>query len=841
MIRTSRSQKMKMNKNMKMEISQKPSYPYPASGTSGLTMSSRRPLESTFNAATAPEVYALIYLFVFLLVSILSSSPAFGKGPGSGGSNGFWEPRLRAGFMAGDSSNHTDYFLNVMAPLAGTERELVFFDLTTRLDDNDGNELNLGLGWRAFLGEDFVGGMNFFFDTMESEHNVRYAQLGFGVELLSNKYFDLRANFYEIMSSDDEAVIGEADYQFGSTSLLVSQGVEEALGGIDAEVGFLVPFISRYMETRAYVGGFWLDSDIVKDSDLRGLKYRIEARPSRFISLNVDVTRDELRGTDTFVGGYIEIPFSLDRIFRGKSPFITAKDDTLGRGVRPLKARMSDKVERDRHIRTRSFKSGYVPYENFADLIYVSADNSSGTEDGSLEHPWNHVSDLPGDARFDDGVWVYVFSEDDTADVYNNVSLDLPDNSVFWGQGYRFRNLGGDGPRPVLEGTGYWDEAVLTLGDNNEVMGLEIANGGYGIYGEDITTAYIHDNTLWGNRSGVYLINRGSGDMDFRVEENTIIGNESGVSLSNEGSGSADVKIERNYITRSFAGVSVHNSGSGTLTIEAKNNYIGDSIDVGVLYNNSGSGILNGLIVDNTITRGNSGVDFANDTGGTLNAKLVGNMITDNGVFGVTFYNFGLGTLEMEGNTMTNRAGIGVYIFNWSIAQLTAKLTRNTFTGFTFPVAVSNGGGIVNISLEENTLTGNGNGYGVSLFADHFGGPVFATIESNTITGYYRGIDMISYGVGPINAAIESNTITGNDYGLYLENRYAGTITADLGNGPLGSLGLNTIHSNTTLDVYNASGEIVSAEYNWWGDLNPADQVGGPDPVDFTPWLLGAP
>ena len=809
--------KMKMKKNMKMEMSQKPSYPYPASGTSGLTMNSRRPLESTFNAATAPEVHALIYLFVILLAFAMFVPPAFGKGPGSGGSNGFWEPRLRAGFMAGDSSNHTDYFLNVMAPLAGTERELVFFDLTTRLDDNDGNELNLGLGWRAFLGEDFVGGMNFFFDTMESEHNVRYAQLGFGVELLSNKYFDLRANFYEIMSSDDEAVIGEADYQFGSTSLLVSQGVEEALGGIDAEVGFLVPFISRYMETRAYVGGFWLDSDIVKDSELRGLKYRIEARPSRFISLNVDVTRDELRGTDTFVGGYIEVPFSLDRIFRGKSPFITSKDDSLGQGVRPLKARMSDKVERDRHIRTRSFKSGYVPYENFADLIYVSADNKSGIEDGSLEHPWNDVSDLPGDARFDDGVWVYVFSEDDVADTYYNVSLDLPDNSVFWGQGYRFRNLGGDGPRPVLDGR--WFPYVLKLGDNNEVMGLEITRGYYGIYGEDITRAQIHDNTIGHNSYGV--------------------------ELTSEGSGSAAVYLKGNTITNNGFGLALLNNGPGILTIEARGNSMRGN-QVGAYFTNRGSGILNVSFVDNAVMKNVTvGVGFSNLIGGTLNAKVVGNTITDAVFSNVGFSNSGFGTLEVEGNTITESfgggLGNGIDISNGRYAQLTVKVTRNTISNMVNGVSFGQGsGGVLNLSLEENTITGYGSGYGVSLFAGHFGGSIFATIESNIVTDYSHGVHMWNGMSGSITAALESNTITGNDYGVYLDN-YNNGAPFDLGGGSLGSEGLNTIHSNTTLDVYNESGATVKAEYNWWGDLNPADQVGGPDPIDFTPWLLSAP
>jgi hypothetical protein len=58
------------------------------------------------------------------------------------------------------------------------------------------------------------------------------------------------------------------------------------------------------------------------------------------------------------------------------------------------------------------------------------------------------------------------------------------------------------------------------------------------------------------------------------------------------------------------------------------------------------------------------------------------------------------------------------------------------------------------------------------------------------------------------------------------------------------SAGMNSFSGNrsatdSTLDVHNLGTSLLKAESNWWGDLDPSNQVSGS--VDFTPWLTESP
>lgn len=166
---------------------------------------------------------------------------------------------LRPGAMAGEGGNGADLFLDIILPFAGNQNRLFFLNPNLRLGSSDENEENIGIGYRALLNERLIFGLNAYYDTMRSGENNRYNQWGAGVEILS-KWLDVRANYYKPFGDTKNRVPGLDEYSFGSSALLSVRGFEEALEGYDAEIGFLIPAVSDFMETRVYVGGYRYDS-----------------------------------------------------------------------------------------------------------------------------------------------------------------------------------------------------------------------------------------------------------------------------------------------------------------------------------------------------------------------------------------------------------------------------------------------------------------------------------------------------------------------------------------------------------------------------------------------------
>lgn len=629
---------------------------------------------------------------------------------------------LRPGVMAGDGNNETDMFLDMIFPLRGDRERFFFFNPHLRMGTPDSKEMNLGLGYRALVSERYILGLNVFYDRMKSHEDNYYKQWGAGAEVLS-KWVDVRANYYKPFGDTKKRAPSVDGYRFASTSLLFVPGYEEALKGYDAEAGFLVPLISRLAETRVYAGVYRYDSDLASDKDdVNGERYRFEIRPNPHVNFNAEVKHDGVRGTDTFTGFYIDVPFSVEDLFSGKNPFTPVEKSASG--TRVIGERMTDKIVRDRHVVAYTFGEGEdadAPAEigevasSSVDMIYVNKDNPN-PGDGTYGNPYQDIMSAATSPIYQPGTWIYTFSSDATADTYTNVALTLLPDMVLWGQGYRLGNLGG-GPNPIFDGGGLGD--VITLGNNNEVMGLTLQNGGYGIYGNNISTANIHDNVISNNwLSGIYI---------------------------------------ENY----FWGVDI----SGEIYHRFASNQILNNGDYGIYLSN--------------YTDASGSISNFNST-----AVFAENMVSGNGWDGIYAEN---------------------YFYAWGGDILASSVTHR-FSG--------------------NAVTGN------------FGNGVYLYDVSGA-----GGMDELA-----ANLFMQGDTVTGNDYaGVYLEFWGGGTYTGDLGGGSLGSIGNNSFYGNDVAgwgyyDLLNYTGFSVNAKNNWWGDLDPSDQIDPwGDTVDFTPWLTTAP
>ena len=96
-------------------------------------------------------------------------------------------------------------------------------------------------------------------------------------------------------------------------SLIAMDKYEEPLRGLDYEGGVLIPYLSEYCETRFLMGGYhYFPKD---DKALNGIKGRVEIRPIKGVTLNLELKHDNYKDTNFYVEGVISIPLDEMNIF----------------------------------------------------------------------------------------------------------------------------------------------------------------------------------------------------------------------------------------------------------------------------------------------------------------------------------------------------------------------------------------------------------------------------------------------------------------------------------------------------------------------------------------------
>lgn len=711
-----------------------------------------------------------------LLLALLSIFAAFSNAIAEGTEDSTHPAVIRPGVISGSGNHPTDFFLDLLVPVKDYGQRLVFFNANLRFDDAHQNEQNLGLGYRyLFEGKDTIAGidglvgMNIFLDSIETEHNNRFNQIGVGVEFLS-PWLDLRANFYHPMSNRKQ-VPELSRYGFGQTSIVIYQGIEQPLWGYDAEIGTMLPVISDMVETRIYAGRYWYDAGHFT-SDVSGWRYRVEFWPSRIINLQIEHKNDDRTDDVTSLGGYLNLPFSLENLLSGRNPFERFSEYAqFGHLPRSLTERMTERIVRDRNIITGAGPSESPEPVPGASLIYVNADNPTAG-DGSFNNPYRDIADLALNDRYLDNATVYVFSSDNTPDLYNNVSIHLRDGMILWGEGARhpLYGLGGGKDAPILDGA---DGAAVVLANNNEVMGLTITTGEYGIYGENIMGAKIHDNTISNNQSNSIFITNSLayGDMagkslSFSFANNQIIDNgDSGIHLVNDIYSVGDQE--------ELSGVTVQASFNGN-TITGNT---GAGIDMQTEIRTAG---LASPLSDSAII-----TSFENNV-------ITVNQGARGGIYSLTdIYTFGEESLiahpgistTLTNNITNSNSGPGI----------TLDSSIDTLNSNSSILGAANTGTIVN-TITGNTVTHNGD-EGLSITSQIYtegesGSGIRDVAILNTVTdtaegfssnaGYGLGSFSAIYGRGEesliVNASIanlfQDITVSGNDsQGMYIDNQ----------------------------------------------------------------------
>jgi hypothetical protein len=481
---------------------------------------------------------------------------------------------IRPGFRSGDS--RTQAYLDEFIPLFGKDNVFMFFDTKQVIDNYEAQEQNFGCGIRGiFFDDSLILGGNVFFDQRKTRYRNHFRQIGFGLEALS-QYLDLRTNFY-LPLTKKKTIGDEVSYRFGSTSLIKSTSAvyEEPMRGLDYETGTVVPGISKFVETRAYIGGYHYFSKVGKN--IHGVRARMEIKPTPAFNIDLEVTRDRTSSTEGYAGCYVSLPFSIGNLLTGKNPFKGWKEATkFKKGLRSLKKRLVDPVVRDLDIVSENVSANPVETTQISGLVYVNNSNTTGVEDGSKEHPYNTIQEGVNNVSGDK--WVYVFAGSGN---YNE-SVTLSNSVTLWGAGY---NGGFNGIQtttsPVISGTGLAD--CITLADNTKVMGFKIQEGGAAfneIIANNKSNITIQNNTLTQSSGGICIID----GSNIIIKNNALSFINGGIVIVNGNANNSNYILENNTV--SFSTVT-----AGVLIISVANTISDIKLQSNIISSNTGFGV----------------------------------------------------------------------------------------------------------------------------------------------------------------------------------------------------------------------------------------------------------
>jgi hypothetical protein len=665
--------------------------------------------------------------------------------------NSSWPSKIRL-FVGGATHGRGIYYIDYLLPLyySADQDNLVFFNPKEHLESPFQEETNLGLGLRRIFFDQFILGINYFYDKSYSLNRKLYSQNGGGLELLSEP-LDLRFNYYKPVT---KAKIVDTTYKFAARGLMQIDSMEEPLEGFDFEVGG--PVFDKYTKTRAYAGGFFYNSRLSKD--IRGVRFRTETSLSNWLAIDNILDSSENGRIDITSGIRVNLPFEWGRLRNAENPFDAAAV------ISDIKDRIFERVVRDLNVRSSSSPQTSVEHS----LTYVDNSNTNPAPDGTLDNPYTTITDAVNHVT--DDKWTYVKEglSQDPIPTYYSGDITLPSDVVLWGSGYGggYRGLSVSGIYPVING----GADAITINNNNTVMGLQIQNAtNDGIKftnGTTLTGVIAHNQLLANAQDGIDLSHNTGTMSGFAMLGNTADGNgENGIDMSYNSGTMSNFIISNNTV-----------NGNSNIGINLSPNGYADN-------GGTATGTMSNFIISGNTANGNgyTGIDLAGNGlvaggGGTAigtmsNFSILGNTVNDNAFEGIQLSgNQAGGSLSnfiISGNTVNDNISAGIDLGRSAATMSNFSIFGNMINGNTGDGIDldSNAGTLSDFVISGNTV--NGNGFdGIDLQGNQAGASISNfTISGNTADGNeWDGIDLSGNGGEMSNFTISGNMANNNEW-----------------------------------------------------------------------------
>ncbi len=244
----------------------------------------------------------LLFLFVFVTLALLASPWIQAEDNSSNSSEDIpaWVKRIEFSAQLETDKNPLFYFQTVQPFHQNPDKTDALF-IQPRVHVRAGRTTsNLGIGYRRLASENWIWGANLFADYQDLH---RHGRLGLGLEALG-QIIEFRANSYFGGITNKKRIQDSASVNI----------YEEAVDGVDAELGFPLPYLPWL---KLYGSGLWYD--FKKFDDRTGWKSRLEAKVNEALRLEF-YTWDDNKGEQEY-GGRIRINMAFASFFDFKDVF----------------------------------------------------------------------------------------------------------------------------------------------------------------------------------------------------------------------------------------------------------------------------------------------------------------------------------------------------------------------------------------------------------------------------------------------------------------------------------------------------------------------------------------
>jgi hypothetical protein len=452
-------------------------------------------------------------------------------------------------------------------------------------------------------------------------------------------------------------------------------------------------------------------------------------------------------------------------------------------------------------------------------IVYVDNSNDSGIEDGTYEHPYAEIQKAI-DLAHEDNTLVYIRKGNRPYSVEEGILVDLKEtkNLTLWGSGYNqgFPGIPDAAGYPVLQSSTLRKERPMYLKDveNITIIGLDLRGGEQNVVyaggAKNLTVKHCiisgaEQAAVWTKTSGLLIYSFGDGDnsSNISITDNIFYDNDWGginISVFGHPDYGFESTIENVFISR--------NKFYQTEEYEYAMQWpIICEIWCGVMQNIS--------IENNDISNFGDGSPWT-PSGILFIQSQTPNPLSKN----ITIKN------NKIANSASDSDGVWIEVRSGRMENLVIQGNAISDTG-------------KGISLIAPGTAGEpGSGGGVID-----GAVVAGNTISNSLHPSLGGLLLVAQEDGSLSTRVSTNVIEGGlGYGVWLDRDIEATLIADLGGGPLGSEGYNSIANNQLggIGIEDENVGSQTAKFNWWGQADdPGSLIQGD--IDYTPWLTEAP
>lgn len=624
---------------------------------------------------------------------------------------------------------------NAWVPVGiNTEGMVMYLDARGFASFDEAGGGNFTLGYRYYMPQfkRYVGVYGGYDIDAGNDDSSTFHQFVVGAESVGD-FVSYRVNGYIPLDYDGKDAGGTpgpfAQFQGNNLLLIDQQFTRYQYGGVDGEIGGLLPLIGKY-GVSGFVGGYYLTSDV---DDTLGFKTRAEANVNDDLQLGVKLTTDEIFDTNIWATVTLRTPRGgLGNFFR--------KD-----WLRPPSAatQMDRGPEREYRIATDvkmdETRTVAIDPTDGQPILVLHVDPNSAGGIGTVEDPAGRINgrntpgyDIvyvqPGQLTTAGPIQLFDNQRLLSTSVQHAVNTQL---GPFLLPGFT------GGPRPVLQNVAGGQSSVIELANNNEVSGFVINGAGgqpmafhQGIVGEQINRFNINRNNFTNVVSGATISH--FGNADGNVFSNNIVAGlgtqsqiQNGLSLTVHTGVVSNMRVENNLVT----------------------GFLGNPFQGDVLGNNipSGNGLFihtrnrtqfDNLQINNNIIAGNNdGIQFLFEADSRINANLANNDISNNIDLEIRNDDLELVALsegdgiEITEYRTTENFDPGFISGTWQGNRITGNEGNGiNSSGLTGTFDPDTGETLETLTVQNNVITDNG------LAGVYIAGPGTATYANNIVS-----------------------------------------------------------------------------------------------------------